>query len=150
MPATTTEAESSWASFTFTVSLQVRHPRRSTDAISATLRRRPGRAWVAGEARATPKGTPLTGVYKESYCFYRLAKGTGPEALEARLRAATRTLAKHSAALRGWRRSGGRLSYYVALRGTGAMGFVLTPDLLSEIARAGVELGVEALWDRPK
>lgn len=143
------EAESSWASFTFTISLQVRHPRRSTDVISATLRRRPGRAWVAGEARVTPKGTPLPGVYKKSYCFYRLAKGTGPEALEARLRAATRTLAKHSAALRGWRRTGGRLSYYVFISSTGAMGFSLRPELLAEIARVGVDLGVE-FTERPE
>lgn len=55
------------------------------------------------------------GVYKNSYCFHRLAKGTGPEALEARLRAATRGLARNSPVLRGWRRSGGRLSYYVAI-----------------------------------
>jgi hypothetical protein len=111
-----TDPESSWASFTFTISLQARHPRRSTETISAALGRRPGRAWVAGEARATPKGTPLAGVYKESYCFFKLAKGTGPSALEARLRAATRALAKHSTVLRGWRR-----------------------------ARVGVELGVEFL-----
>jgi hypothetical protein len=90
-------------------------------------------------------GTPLAGVYKESYCFYRLAKGTGPDDLETRLRAATRALAKRATVLRGWRRSGGRLSYYVAIRGTGAMGFTLRPELLSEIARVGVELGVEAL-----
>lgn len=146
--ATATDSESSWASFTFTISLQVRHPRRSTDANSAALGRRPGRAWVAGEPRATPTGTPLAGAYKESYCYYRLAKGTGPEALESRLRAATRRLAKISAALRGWRRSGGRLSYYVAIRGTGAMGFTLSPEMLSEVARLGIELGVESLWNR--
>jgi hypothetical protein len=148
MPVTT-DLESSWASFRFGISLQVRHPHRSTESISTALGRRPGRAWVAGEARATPTGTPLAGVYRESYCFFDLAKGTGPSELEARLRAATRTLAKHSAALRRWRRSGGRLTYYVFISSTGAMGFSLRPELLAEIARAGVELGVEFM-KRPK
>ena len=143
-----TEAESSWASFTFSLSLQVRHPRRSTASVSTAVGLRPGRAWVAGDARMTSTGTRLVGVYKESYCFYDLAKGTGPEALEAGLQAATRALAKHASVLRAWRRSGGRLSYYLAVRGTGVMGFSVNPELLSEIADVGIALGVEAIWDR--
>lgn len=147
---TTADRESPWASFGFAISLQVRHPRLSTDNVSKALGLRPGRAWVAGEPRATPKGTPLTGVHRESYCYYRLAKGIGPGALETRLGAVTKKLAKHSALLRSWRRSGGTLLYYVIIHGEAAMGFSLSPDLLSDIGRLGVELGVEALRTRQR
>ncbi len=82
--------------------------------------------------------------------FYRLAKGIGPDALEARLGAITRKLAKHSAVLRSWRRSGGTLSYYLTVHGEAAMGFSLSPELLSDIGRLGIELGVEALRARQR
>jgi hypothetical protein len=89
-------------------------------------------------------------VYRNSYCFYRVAKGTGPDALEARLRAVTRRLGEHAAFLRSWRKSGGSLSYYLVVHGEAAMGFSLRPQLLSDIGRLGIELGVEALRARQR
>jgi hypothetical protein len=67
-----------------------------------------------------------------------------------RLRVATRKLRKHAALLRSWRRSGGTLAYYVTIHGEAAIGFSVAPDLLSDIGRLGVELGIEALRARQR
>jgi hypothetical protein len=104
---------------------------------------------VAGEARTTGAGAPLAGTYKESYCSLHLGTGTG-RALESRLRVATRKLRKHAALLRSWRRSGGTLAYYVTIHGEAAMGLSVAPDLLLDIGRLGVELGIEALRARQR
>lgn len=138
-----------WGTFGFSINLQVRHPRRSTDAVSKALGIRPSRAGVAGEARTTGAGAPLPGTHKESYCSLHLVTGTG-RALESRLRAATRKLRKHAALLRSWRRSGGALAYYITIHGEAAMGLSVAPDLLSEIGGLGIELGIEALRARQR
>lgn len=138
-----------WGTFGFSITLQVRHPRCSTGGVSKALGIRPSRAFVAGEARATGAGSPLPGTYKESYCSLHLGTGTG-RALESRLRAATRKLHEHAALLRSWRRSGGTLAYHVTIHGEAAMGLSIAPDLLMDIGRLGVELGIEALHARQR
>lgn len=138
-----------WGTFGFSIRLQVRHPRRSTEAVSNALGIRPTRAVIAGESRTTGAGAQLSGIYKESYCSLRICTGTG-RALESRLRAATRRLQEHATLLRSWRRSGGTLAYYITIHGEAAMGLSLGPDLLSDIGRLGVELGIEALRTRQR
>ena len=54
--------------FGYSISLRVRHPRLATDEWRGALGLRPGRSWVVGEPRTTPIGTPLPGIYNESYC----------------------------------------------------------------------------------
>lgn len=137
-----------WATFGFIITLKARHPRLSTDRLSKGLGRRPSVAWVAGAPRTTPTGSALPGTYRNSYCVFDLGRGIGPVAFEARLRAATRRLAKHAALLRSWRRSGGTLAYHVTVHGTAAMGFTIPPSLGIEIGRLGIELGIEALRAR--
>lgn len=53
--------------YSFTVALRIWHPNVDPALISGNLGLNPQRSWQAGEARRTPKGTPLTGVYPESY-----------------------------------------------------------------------------------
>lgn len=139
-----------WGTFGFSIKLQARHPRRSTEAVSKALGIRPSRAVVAGEARTTGAGAPLPGSYKESYCSIHLVTGTG-RALESRLRTATqKKLRKRAALLRSWRRSGGTLAYHITIHGEAAMGLSVAPDLLSEIGGLGIELGIEALRARQR
>ena len=128
-------SDSAWAA-------QVRHPRRSTDAVSKALGIRPSRAFVAGEARTTGAGAPLRDV-QAVVLLTDLGKGTG-RALESRLRAATRKLRKHAALLRSWRRSGGTLAYYVTIHGEAAMGCRSRRTSCRTSDSLGVELGIEA------
>jgi hypothetical protein len=134
--------------FGFIISLQVRHPELSTKEVSKGLRLRPGRAWVAGEPRTTPTGRSLPGTYQNSYCFYRLAKGMGGDALTKKLNAVNHRLQRHTRLLGRWRRTGGTLLYYVTIHGRNAMGVVFDPHLLSDVAKLGISLGVEALAAR--
>jgi hypothetical protein len=136
--------------FGFNISLQVRHPKLSTDELSKGLRLRPGRAWVAREERATPKGNPLPGLYKTSYCYYDLAKGLGADSLARKLSLANRRLQRHAALLRRWRKTGGTLHYYVTIHGRNAMGVEFDPQLLSNLAELGISLGLEALAARQR
>ena len=134
--------------FGFIISLQIRHPKLSTEELSKSLRLRPGRAWVAGEPRTTPRNRSLPGTYKNSYCFYRLAKGTGRDALTKKLNAVNLRLRRHAGLLGRWRRTGGTLLYDVTIHGRNAMGVVFDAQLLSDVAKLGISLGVEALAAR--
>lgn len=134
--------------FKFSISLQVSHPRLATDEWRKALRLRPGRSWIAGEPRATPTGRPLSGVYKESYCYFDLKDGVGADEFDRALRSTTRRIARHANLARRWRRDGGTLVYYATISGKDEMGFELDPSLLVEIGRLGIVLGIEAFAAR--
>ena len=136
--------------FGFIISLQVRHPHLSTEGMSRALRLRPWRSWVAGEPRSAPNGRELRGNWKDSYCTYAVGEGTGEVAMVQRLHAVNQRLLRRKALLRKWQRSGGSLSYYVTVHGRNAMGMVFGPELMSEMARLGIEFGLEALSARQR
>jgi len=137
--------------FGYSITLKVTHHRLATDEWRKVLGLRPGRSWVVGEPRTTPIGTPLSesaGIYKESYCYFNMSDGLGWYDFERALRATTRRIARHAGLVRRWRNGGGTLSYHVFLHGKNAMGVNLAPDLLVEIGRLGITLGIEALATR--
>ena len=62
----------------FRIGLRLRHPAFDPRQITEALGIKPKRAWKAGELRKTPKGTPLTGVYPDSYWYAQIAVGRWP------------------------------------------------------------------------
>ena len=61
------EAEPERRHYWYSVALRIRHPDMDPQDVTAALGIEPKHAWRAGEARRTPVGTPLTGVYRDTY-----------------------------------------------------------------------------------
>lgn len=99
------------------------------------------RSWKVGEERTTPIGRPLHGTYRESYCVFDLGEGEDGE-LAAFLRLTLAEL-EHAAAFIGdVRRTGGKVSYYVSWS-PGDHGETFSVDLIADMARLGIDLGIE-------
>lgn len=129
--------------FSYTVSLQVKHPDADPRKIIAGIGLPPSRSWAVGERRATPKGTPLPGTYRESYCIFPLG-GKDDGELADFLRIVLGQLEHAAAFISELRRTGGRLNFFVSWS-LGDRGEVFDIELLANMARLGIDLGIEPL-----
>lgn len=129
--------------FGYTVSLQIRHPEVDPHHIALGIGLTPSRMCAAGEPRATPAGSPLPGVYSESYCSFYLGGGEDGE-LANFLRDAIARLEQAAAFIADLRRTGGRLNFFVSWS-VGDRGEVFDVELLGDMARLGIDLGIDPL-----
>lgn len=66
-------------SYTYKISLRIRHPSMDPDKITKTLNLIPRRSWQAGLSRTTPKGMPLEGTNPNTYWTSDIAEGQWPD-----------------------------------------------------------------------
>jgi hypothetical protein len=85
----------------------------SSRRIVAGIRLGPSRACTVGEPRATPKGSPLSGVRSESYCAFYLGERHDGE-LAIFFRDAMARLEPAAAFIDDLRRTGGRLNCFIS------------------------------------
>jgi hypothetical protein len=127
--------------FSYRVSLQVRHPDINPHDMIAGIGLPAARYWAMGEERTTPKGTPLPGTYRESYCLFDLGERDDGE-LSSFLR---RTLVelKHAAGfISDLRATGGKVSCYITWS-PGDHGELFDVELIGSMAQLGIDLGIE-------
>jgi hypothetical protein len=55
------------------VSFILRHPSLDLQEVAAAIGLPIARIWTAGQPRRTPKGNPLEGLNRESYCAFKVA-----------------------------------------------------------------------------
>ncbi len=127
--------------FEYAVSLHVKHPELGSAEITSNLHLKPRRNWTVGEPRRTPKGTPLEGVYKESYCCFEFGEGEDGELANC-LRKAIGELRRYKPFLQQIRASGGSLEFFVFWYPNGDTGGSFDPELLGEMAELGITLGI--------
>jgi hypothetical protein len=135
--------------FDYHVSLRVKHPNLAAAAISTQLGLSPKTCWSAGEVRKSPKGAPLGGTRRESYCAFDVGSGGDGELTEC-LEAAVKSLKAQEGFLRDIRASGGTVMFYVYWYPNGDTGEVFGADLLREIAALEIELGINVYDDRTR
>ena len=129
--------------FSYRVSLQVQHPDADPKSMAIGIGLRPKHSWAVGEGRQTPKGTSLSGRYRESHCVFDLGEGSDGE-LANFLRRTIGEL-EHAAAFIGeLRRTGGKLNFFISWS-PGERGEIFDVELLAAIARLGIDLGVEPI-----
>jgi len=104
----------------------------------------PKRSWAVGEDRATPKGTPLPGTYRESYCVFDLGHGDNGELADF-LRQTLGKLEHAAEFIADLRRTGGKLNFYVTWSPR-ERGEVFDVELLATVARLGIDLGIEPIY----
>ena len=132
--------------YTFVISLRAKHPKDDLSFMSELFEKQPKVSWVAGDERKTPKGTPIGGSRTNSYWVARLTEEeTDSETwqLEDYLEKIYKEISPKLDSLVSFLESGGRLELYVSLFGARNFGLVLSPDLLSRLGTAKVELQLD-------
>lgn len=126
--------------FSYSVSLQIKHPDVDPRLIIDAIGLPPLRCWAAGDERVTPKGNPLPGTYDESYCVFDLGAGSDGELADF-LRQAVHRLEHAAIFIGGLRQTGGKLNFFVSWS-PGERGEVFDVELLTDMARLGIDLGM--------
>lgn len=132
--------------YSFIVSLRANHPSRDLRFLSDIVKSDCRNGWTAGDEHVTPKATNLGGTRAQSYWSARItAEETSSEerTLEDVLEESIAVLELHKEALQDLIATGGAINYFVGLFGLRNFGLVLTPELMSRLASAGVELQLD-------
>lgn len=130
--------------YSFTIALRFWHPTIAPEVISSTLGIEPSRHWQAGEARSTPKGTPIDGLRPESYWHaYPLWEGwresSETEAEDALMQLLPRLL-PHTSFIRSIISTGGRGLIHLSSYSAENYAVVLAPEILIQCSDLGLSL----------
>jgi hypothetical protein len=137
--------------YSYAVSLRAWHPSIEPDVITSAFGIPPKRTWRAGDARTTPKGTPLDGHYKETYWYADLVsrEGGSSEAccFEEWLASLLEKFARYSDFIATLRASGGKAELFIGLFGDRNFGFVLPPRIFRALSDIGLALSFDIYPD---
>jgi len=126
----------------YSLSFRVWHPSMSATEVAAKVGMTPRIQHSAGEPRKTPKGDPLPGHYKGTFCTFPMSKGDF-SAFESALRAAISQLQRAGKELLDIATSGGRAEFFIGLFLEGNEGMVLDDGLLKAIADMRLTLSLD-------
>jgi len=132
--------------YTYIISLRAKHPQVELGFLSNLFGKQPCVSWVAGDERKTPKGTSLGGIRENSYWVTRLTEEeTVSESwqLEDLLEQSLLEVSVHAKELDEFFGSGGRLEFFVSVYGSRNFGLILSPDLMSRLGAAQIELQLD-------
>jgi hypothetical protein len=135
------------AKFGYRVSFRIRHPSIAVTELADCLPIAPVWSWQVGETRRTPKGSPLAGVYRDSYCTFDLGGGEDGEVAEHILRSLEGLTPKREF-IRDVSTTGGSAAFYVFWYPNGDTGEVFEAPLLSALGEAGIALMLNVYDDR--
>ena len=123
------------------ISLRLHHPDRELGALLEDWGFEVGRSWVAGQPRTTPGGTPLEGVWPDSYAYARLpADGT---TLAHRLRLILAILEPVSNELVAFAEAGGVAELFVGWHFQRNSGDMLDWELMRRLADCRLSLSLD-------
>jgi hypothetical protein len=128
-------------SFSYGISLQVRHPDADPQDIARGVGLTVKRSWKVAEPRITPRCTSLAGHYDATYCAFDLGSGDDGELAE-RLRVVVAALFPTQEYLLRLRATGGSLNLFITWT-VGERGEMFDCSLLSDLASLGIDLGIE-------
>ena len=126
----------------FTLSLRLWHSTQRADDIIAALQLPPRFYHSVGSDRQTPKGTPLDGIYEETYCCFLLEKKMRGH-LDEYLEHWCEYLEKFTEFLNDFLRTNGKLEFYASIFLDGDKGFEIKNILLNRICALGLGLSIE-------
>src|SRR5579872_6475287 len=130
----------------FTVSLRLRHPHISADAISKAFEIQPDRAWTVGEERTTPTGGSLGGIRDDTYWCHRISIAS-PDYPSSKINASLHLLEKARAFLKDFVESGGTAEYFVGWFSGPMSGDSLEAELLRRMGDLGVGIALDVYCD---
>jgi len=128
--------------FKYGVTLRVTHPAMDPQQICNGLGLRASLKQKVGEKRQTPAGTPLSGVYKDTFCTFDLAPPQGCE-LEAFIKCCNRRLESHRRFLNRISSTGGSAEYFIGMFLDSNHGVVFDPDVLAQLTKLQIGLSFD-------
>ena len=128
--------------FRYAVSLRVVHPAMDPQQICNRLGLKAHRKWKVGDKKQTPRGTPLSGVYKETYCTFDLTPPQECE-LERFIKRCNKTLESHKRFLRRISSTGGSTEYFIGMFLDSNHGAVFSPDVLAQLTKLQIGLSFD-------
>ena len=130
--------------YCYDVTLRVRHPDIDPRDITAALGIEPKWTWRAGEARMTPVGTSLSGVYPHTYWYATLRKAEYREQdLIAALGELLDRLLPFKQFFQSIRRTGGNIEFFIGWSFYHNSGEVFEPELLARLADLQIALSFD-------
>ncbi|MDF3832518.1 DUF4279 domain-containing protein [Cupriavidus basilensis] len=133
--------------YDFAVSLRLIHPTIDPEEITQALSLTPDRMYKAGTPRQTPKGTPLEGVYRETYWYTQLVpegeRSSTVELLEEFLSGLSERFQPYSDFFARVRAEGGRVELFIGTFGDRNYGFEFSPQLLGVLGTLGISLSFD-------
>ena len=134
-------------SYSYSICLRAWHPSIDPGTITSAFGMVPARTWRAGDARSTPKGTPLEGHYKETYWYSELVPNEEGASevcgLEDKLSHLSRSLSQVSEFIATLRADGGHAELFIALYGNRNFGFEISPQTIGALAAIGLALSFD-------
>ena len=97
----------------FCISLRVRHPSIAPEEITEAFGIEPKRSWRVGDARQTPKGTPLTGFNRDTYWTAEITAGRWPLEVNGAIYNVLERLVRHRSFLHRIRAEAGAVELFV-------------------------------------
>jgi len=129
--------------YTCNLSLWIKHPTADLSRVPQSLGLPVSRIWKAGDPRSTPKGTPLEGSWRNSYCCLTLQEER-VASLPELLRKVLPKLARHKGVLDELTSDGATLSLFVGWFSEEANSRDLIEwDLLAELANLKIALDLD-------
>ncbi len=130
------------AKFRYKVSLRVSSKSVRPNEIADRLGLSPRIAHVMGEARSTPKGAPLKGVYSTNQCLFELGPRRG-ELLNAMLERIVDDLIPHSELFLKISENGGACEFFVGWFSPRNSGATFDHQLLRKLADLRIDLALD-------
>jgi hypothetical protein len=134
------------SSYFYIVSLRLRHPSADLLSLASPIGVSPIRTWKAGEPRTTPKGTPLTGVNRDSYWYGRMIEDTSSQtqSLGDALAGIVDTLTPHRQFFEAFAADRGRAEFFIGWYfPEGNSGDVLGHELLRRLSELKIDLSFD-------
>ena len=130
--------------YTYSITLRVKHPKRSLSFLEGVFNLKAQREWDIGEQRTTPKGNILEGKHTESYWCASLEnrKKSKQESVEKSLEKWTEILSAYKSEINNICTEGGTVEYFVWLYCNENMGFEINSKLMANISGLKVNLAV--------
>ena len=126
----------------FTISLRIWHPTYASESIIQAIGLQTRFAQSVGEPRVTPTGDRLDGIYKQTFCPFRLKDKVDGYFVDG-IRDLMPSLEKFRAYFREIRESGGHSELFVGVFVEGTSGFKLEVKDTTDLAAMSLDLSVE-------
>ncbi len=136
------------STFSYVASLRARHPSSNLAILTETLRLEPAHSWTAGEPRRSQSGTPIGGLYRESYWSAPLSSqmvGSEGIPLERFLSQQLLQLARHRDCLKSLQAEGGEVSLLIEMSPVANATYTLSSATARKLAELDIELEFQFL-----
>lgn len=124
------------------ISLRVWHPTLPHDSISERIGLPERFAHTAGDQRTSPSGSPLDGVYEDTYVSMQMVRKKNVE-LGDEIESCYSRIERHADFIRNIVDAGGKVEFYVSAFLKDLGGFELNSLLLKRLASTGIGIAIE-------